>query len=83
MTLTADVLTVKIRLGSGVSAVAWMSDDCSQATDDFVHLPNKSYILTGSGCYQIPLKLSPARDMSHVCIRSSDGRLSDSVPLGH
>jgi hypothetical protein len=76
----ADGVVLKIRLGRGSSARLWAANACT--------LPSpQSYVIAKSGIHDIPYNAlapvtsGPRGSSQRVCLVSSDGVLSDSLPV--
>jgi hypothetical protein len=74
------VVALKIRLARGTTARLWATNFCTSP-------PPESQVITQSGYYSIPLSglrpmiSEPNSGASLVCLQSSDGMLSDSLPV--
>jgi hypothetical protein len=71
---------LKIRLARGTTARLWAANSCTSPSPE-------SQVITKSGIYSIPFNTlrpaisDPNSSASHVCLLSSDGMLSDSLPV--
>jgi len=71
---------LKIRLARGTTARLWPANSCTSPSPE-------SQVITQSGIYSIPFNTlrpaisDPNSSTSRVCLLSSDGMLSDSLPV--
>jgi len=69
-----DEMWLKISLSPGVSARLWPAHQCGLPPPD-------ASVVTESGNYTFPIRISDSESDMYYCLRSSDDRLAAAVPV--
>ncbi len=74
MWMGADAVRLKIRLAPGAQARLWGDASCVAPAAD-------AYVVARSGTYVIPVSSIPNSNSGNICLASSDGALSRTLPV--